>query len=70
MHDEPMRTTPASKRTTESEGRKMERKRLNPANLSRSHSYVQITTIEGAKRIAYISGQTASDKDGQLIALQ
>jgi enamine deaminase RidA (YjgF/YER057c/UK114 family) len=45
----------------------LKRARLNPPKLSKSHSYAQITTVEGATRIAYISGQTASDKDGQLI---
>ncbi len=40
---------------------------INPAGLARSPSYSQAVSVEGARRIIFVSGQVARDADGALV---
>lgn len=41
--------------------------RIDPGGLARSRSYSQAVSVEGARKIIFVSGQVARDADGALV---
>ncbi len=45
----------------------METKHVNPDTLLNPRGYSHVVTVEGARRLAFISGQVAVDKEGKVV---
>ncbi len=45
----------------------MEKKLINPQGLSKPTGYTHVITVEGAKKLIFISGQVGFDNRGQLV---
>ncbi len=45
----------------------MERKNVNPETLVTPRGYSQVVTIDGARKLAFVSGQVAVDREGKLV---
>jgi enamine deaminase RidA (YjgF/YER057c/UK114 family) len=45
----------------------MEKKHVNPDTLLAPRGYSHIVTVEGAQKLAFISGQVAVDKEGKIV---
>jgi enamine deaminase RidA (YjgF/YER057c/UK114 family) len=45
----------------------MEKKHINPDTLLAPRGYSHIVTVEGAQKLAFISGQVAVDKEGKIV---
>jgi enamine deaminase RidA (YjgF/YER057c/UK114 family) len=45
----------------------MQKKHINPDTLLAPRGYSHIVTVEGAQKLAFISGQVAVDKEGKIV---
>lgn len=45
----------------------MQKKHINPDTLLTPRGYSHIVTVEGAQKLAFISGQVAVDKEGKIV---
>jgi enamine deaminase RidA (YjgF/YER057c/UK114 family) len=45
----------------------MEKRHINPDTLLAPRGYSHIVTVEGAQKLAFISGQVAVDKEGKIV---
>ena len=45
----------------------MEKRHVNPDTLLAPRGYSHIVTVEGAQKLAFISGQVAVDKEGKIV---
>jgi enamine deaminase RidA (YjgF/YER057c/UK114 family) len=45
----------------------MERKHINPDALATPRGYTHVVAVEGAKKLVFVSGQVAIDKQGNLV---
>lgn len=45
----------------------MEKKYLNPDTLLTPRGYTHVVTVEGARKMVFVSGQVAVDKEGKLV---
>ena len=45
----------------------MERKNINPDTLLTPRGYSHVVSVEGARKLVYIAGQVAVDKEGKLV---
>jgi enamine deaminase RidA (YjgF/YER057c/UK114 family) len=45
----------------------MQKKHINPDTLLTPRGYSHIVTVEGAQKLAFVSGQVAVDKEGKIV---
>jgi enamine deaminase RidA (YjgF/YER057c/UK114 family) len=45
----------------------MERKNINPDTLLSPRGYSHVVSVEGARKLAFIAGQVAIDKEGKIV---
>ena len=45
----------------------MERKNVNPETLVTPRGYSHVVTVDGARKLAFVSGQVAVDREGKLV---